>query len=208
MSSFDLRYHSHSFKKWKMPLSNSREKILTSATECFFQHGYSAANISMIARYVGISRVTIHKQFKSKEALFRAVVEKYIDDKNVLLEQYSQASGDFWRETETFLLGSCGELFEEITSSLVRTDLLHAGQSYCKEIIKENELKVRSTIKLRVAKELAEERITLARVAMSIDEFSQIIESAPFGLAVSSLEEDNIAFVKNLIKVFRASTVL
>ena len=70
----------------------------------------------MIARYAEISRVTIHKQFKSKEALFRAVVEKHINENNVLLEKYTQSIGDFWAETEAFTLGRCGELFEEISS--------------------------------------------------------------------------------------------
>lgn len=191
-----------------MTLSNSREKILTSATECFFQHGYSAANISMIARYTGISRVTIHKQFKSKEDLFRAVVVQHFDENNERMDHYIQSSGDFWSDTEAFILGRCGGLFEEITSALIRTDLLHAGQTYCQDIIQEHELQVRKSIQHRLTTEVSEKRITLDKVGISIEEFSRLIESAPFGLALSSLDEDNQAFVKHLIKTFKASTSL
>jgi AcrR family transcriptional regulator len=192
----------------KLILPSSRDRILTCATECFFQHGYIAANISMIARYSEISRVTIHKQFRTKEALFRAVVEKYIADNNVLLQDYSQSTGDFWAETESFILKRCDGLFEEVSSSLIRTDLLHAGQSHCNDIISENEIKVREIISLRISKELAKGRMTLDKIDITIEEFSRVIESAPFGLALSSMEEDSQAFVKHLMKVFKASTAV
>lgn len=185
---------------------SSREKILISATECFFQHGYATANISMVARYAEISRVTIHKQFRSKETLFRAVVEKYIADNNILLNEYRLSSEDFWTETETFILKRCDGLFEEVSSSLIRTDLLHAGQSYCQDIISENELKVREIISTRIIDEVKNKRMTLKKINITVEEFARVIETAPFGLALSSTEEDNQAFVKHLMKVFKAST--
>ncbi len=174
--------------------------------ECFFQHGYAAANISMIARYAGISRVTIHKQFKSKQTLFHAVVENHIAKSNEQLEYYKHSTGDFWSETESLTLERCGGLFDEISSAFIRTDLLHAGQAYCQDIIQKSELQVRESIKLRVAKELNENRMTLSKIGISIEEFSKIIESSPFGLAFSSLEEDNQVFIKHIMKVFKAST--
>ncbi len=189
-------------------MPSSKEKILNSAAECFFQHGYAAANISMIGRYAGISRVTIHKQFKSKEELFRSVIENYFAERSEFLERYTQSKGDFWLETESLILDQCEELFEEVSSAVVRTDLLHAGQSYCQDIIHENVLRVRETIKLRIADELAGNRMTLSKISMSIEEFSQVIESAPLGLAISSVEEDNRSFVKHLMKIFKASTAI
>lgn len=189
-------------------MSNSREKILTSATECFFQHGYAAANISMIARYAEISRVTIHKQFKSKETLFRAVFEKHITNSNERLKFYANSVGDFWSETETFIIARCGGLFEEIPSALIRSDLVHACQSHCQDIIQKSEIKVRETINNRIIKEIDAKRFTLQRIDMTSEEFSRVIESAPFGLALSSLEEDHPAFVGQLMKVFKASTTI
>ena len=72
--------------------------------DCFFQHGYGAANISMVSRYVGISRVTIHKQFKSKELLFRAVVEQHFQQNNLLLDEYKLSEEDFWLETQALII--------------------------------------------------------------------------------------------------------
>lgn len=162
----------------------------------------------MIARYAEISRVTIHKQFKSKEVLFRAVVEKHIDQNNILLEKYTQSTGDFWCETETLILSRCGELFEEITSALVRADLLHAGQSYCQDMMQENEIKARKSIGLRINKEIIEKRMTLSNIDMSVDQLAQVMESAPLGLVLSSLEEDNSVYVSHVMKIFKAATAI
>jgi len=197
------------FKNMRLKtLPSSTDIILTSAKECFFQHGYAAANISMIGRYAEISRVTIHKQFKSKEDIFRSVVEKHIHDNYGFLERYVQSEGDFWAETESFILNRCGGMFEEISSSIVRTDLLHAGQSYCLDIIHKNIIRVRESISFRIEKELSEKRITLKNIDISVEEFSRLIESAPLGLVVESQEKDNIGYVKHLMKVFKASSAL
>lgn len=187
-------------------MSNTRDKILTSATECFFQHGYSATNISMISRYIKISRVTIHKQFTSKEILFRAVLEKYMADKGDNLAHYIKSSGDFWQETETFIIDRCRGLFEEISSALVRADLVHAGQTYCQDLIKENEIKVRESIHCRIKIEIEASRLTLQKINISSEELSRVIESASIGLAVSNLSNDTPTVVRNLINVFKAST--
>lgn len=178
------------------------------ATECFFQHGYSAANISMISRYTQVSRVTIHKLFKSKDVLFRAVIEHYVANKAERLTKYSQSTGDFWQETENFILDRCRGLFEEVSSAMVRSDLVYAGKTYCQDIIKDNEIKVREAMLSRIMIEINAKRLTLDHVALSANDFSRVLESASIGLAVSSLANDTQTVVKNLIQVFKASTAL
>ena len=189
-------------------MPTSRDKILTSALDCFFQHGYSAANISMISRYADISRVTIHKQFKSKEDLFRSVVESYIQSNQEKLNTFSDSTGDFWFEAQELTIDRCRGLFDEITSSVIRTDLLHAGQSYCSDIIQANEQLVRGILTQRILTEIENDRMTLAKIDISAEQLARLIESAPLGLALSSEGESNQAFVQQLMKVFKASTTL
>ena len=43
---------------------------------------------------------------------------------------------------------------------------------------------------------------------MSVQALAQAIEVAPLGIALSSLEEDNTAYIKNLMKLFKASTAI
>jgi len=49
-----------------------REAILNVAREVFFEEGYSAASMSMIAARLGGSKGTLYNYFKSKEELFAA----------------------------------------------------------------------------------------------------------------------------------------
>jgi TetR/AcrR family transcriptional regulator, mexJK operon transcriptional repressor len=52
-----------------------RANILSVAREVFFEQGYAATNMSMVAARLGGSKGTLWSYFPSKEALFSAVVE-------------------------------------------------------------------------------------------------------------------------------------
>lgn len=55
----------------------------------FFEEGYAAASMSMIAQRLGGSKATLYAYFKSKEELFRAiVVEQCNQVQDVLAAQY------------------------------------------------------------------------------------------------------------------------
>lgn len=53
-----------------------REAILRVAREVFFEEGYSAASMSMIAARLGGSKGTLYNYFKNKEELFAAHIEQ------------------------------------------------------------------------------------------------------------------------------------
>ncbi len=175
--------------------------------ECFFQHGYSTANISMVSRHAGISRVTIHKQFKSKEVLFRAVVEQYFQQTNILINAYTSSEGSFWQETQALITQRCEGLFNNVSSSLVRADLLHAGQAFCRDLIAEKEDLIIKSIQSRIEQEIAANRLTLSKINLSSETLAQTLHFAPFGITVSVSEQSNTAFVENLISIFQASTM-
>lgn len=188
-------------------LQSTTEKILNTATECFFQHGYDTANISMVSRYAGISRVTIHKQFTSKEVLFRAVVEQHFKQHNILLNNYSRSESNFWQETYELIIQRCEGLFNDVSSSLVRANLLHAGHAFCKDLIEAEEALIKQSIQARIEKEIAENRLTLSRVNLSAEALAETLHFAPFGITISVTNQDNVVFVKNLMSVFKASTL-
>jgi AcrR family transcriptional regulator len=182
------------------------DKILSTAMDCFFQHGYDISNISMVSRYAGISRVTIHKQFKSKEILFRAVVEKHFQQHNILISNYSKSEINFWQETQALIIQRCEGFFNDVSSSLVRANLLHAGQAYCKDLIQAEEGLCKNSIRSRIEKEISANRLTLNKIGLSADELAETVHFAPFGITVSVSDQNNIAFVENLMAVFKAST--
>ncbi len=55
-------------------------RILNSAREQFVRFGYSKVTTDEIASELGISKKTLYKHFPTKEALFRAVMRRTMDD--------------------------------------------------------------------------------------------------------------------------------
>lgn len=60
----------------KQPLTK-RDEIIRSAFEMFFKHGFHATGVDIVLANTGISKRTLYKYFRSKEALVAAIVEYY-----------------------------------------------------------------------------------------------------------------------------------
>ena len=56
----------------------TKEKILEEAFKLFLQKGYSEVSISVVQEELGIGRATLYYYFKSKEDLFKTVIDHYI----------------------------------------------------------------------------------------------------------------------------------
>lgn len=196
------------FRCWFPHLLKSTEKIINTATYCFFQQGYSGANITGISRHAGISRVTIHKQFSSKKELFRGVVINHFAKSKPCIIEYSTSRGDFWQETEVLLLKRCEGVFDGISSALIRSELIHCGQAYCKDIIDAAELEEVNFIEKRLLEELHQQRITLTNLNINAHDFARLIEAIPKGIAVSSFETESQSFISHTLRLFKAATEL
>lgn len=55
---------------------NTRGKLLTAAALCFAEKGYSGCSIAEIAKRAEVAQGTMYVHFKSKEALFKAMIEE------------------------------------------------------------------------------------------------------------------------------------
>lgn len=87
----------------------SREKILKAAAKVFVRSGY-ASNLDMVANEAGVVRRTVYDQFKSKEELFRAVIQ-YLTEEQIYSRFKIEEGGDlrdnlihFAREYLDFIL--------------------------------------------------------------------------------------------------------
>ena len=77
----------------------------------------------------------------------------------------------------------------------------------CKDLIEAEETVIKQSIQVRIEKEVAENRLTLQKVGLSAETLAETLHFAPFGITVSVSNQDNLAFVKNLMSVFKASTL-
>lgn len=55
------------------------EQLLTVALKEFLANGYGGASMSQVVRAAGISKTTLYSRFNSKEALFRAIMERQVE---------------------------------------------------------------------------------------------------------------------------------
>ncbi len=61
------------------PMKNKKEEILQAAEEEFARNGYEGANISRIAKRVGVTHVLLYYHFQNKENLFIEVLQRKIE---------------------------------------------------------------------------------------------------------------------------------
>ncbi len=61
------------------PMKNKKEDILQAAEEEFARNGYEGANISRIAKRVGVTHVLLYYHFQNKENLFTEVLQRKIE---------------------------------------------------------------------------------------------------------------------------------
>ena len=182
------------------------KKIVSAARECFFQHGYHATNVSLIARYAGISRATIYKSFCSKEALFQAMVENKFAEYDIALTEYAAANGDFWQETENLFVNRCQGVFDEISSQMIRTELVHAGHTHCQALMDKEQEDMLNVMIKRLEQEITAKRITLDRINMTSTQFAIAMQTMPIGIFFSSNEANDLGSLKQVLTIFRVAT--
>lgn len=186
---------------------NTQDRIIDVATECFFQHGYNATTISMISRYAKISRVTIHKYFQSKEIIFREVVKHYFDIRQENVKQYIESNDEFWCLTNKLIKDRCRSIFENISSAIIRSDLVHAGNAFCRDLITEQKQLVCLAIKTKLLTAIERGEVTLKRLEIDIDEFAESIESITDGPIVSPLDESSMKQIDYMLDIYRAASM-
>src|SRR5579872_5166282 len=56
------------------------DRVLDAAMRVFRRHGFRRSSIEQAAEEAGLTRQALYHHFKSKEALFRAVIERLYED--------------------------------------------------------------------------------------------------------------------------------
>ena len=73
---------------------NAKAEILKAADQLFAEVGFDAATTREIAELSGVNKALIHYHFKSKEALFEALLDRYYQELNQTLLQAMNRPGD------------------------------------------------------------------------------------------------------------------
>jgi len=60
-------------------MENTREYIIDEAYKLFLNHSYEAVSINEISKAIGFTKGALYHHFSSKEDLFKAVIDKYLN---------------------------------------------------------------------------------------------------------------------------------
>ncbi len=186
--------------------SPSAIRVLDAAETCFFQHGFTLANISMISRESGVSRVTIHKHFNDKAGVFRAYCHFKFAADQALLQQYRQGPLPAWSAIEEILDSWAQPLFEEINNKAVLNDLIHALHLHCEDIYQQHRHALRLCIADLLARGLKQGELQLGAVGMTAQELATLIELAFNGLINSSQDNLDRTLITRMLQIYRAAT--
>lgn len=161
-----------------------QDRILDAAIRVFRRHGFRRSSIEQAAEAAGLTRQALYHHFSSKEALFRAVLERLYE--NALAVEIGAA------EAAEQAGGSLGDIIVAAVSARLR-ELLSSldGSPHIEELFSEHLLQARDlyqTYAARYAKQIA---ATIARVCrkqklalnkgMSTRELARCIEMAVHG---------------------------
>lgn len=73
-------------------IHNRTDLIINAADELFAHYGYERTSIEDIAKHLGISKGSIYLDFKTKEDIFLAVVERHADKFHAIINELVQNS--------------------------------------------------------------------------------------------------------------------
>ncbi len=188
-------------------MSNStQQQILDGARKCFFQHGYKASNMSLISQYAGFSRVTLHKHFKNKDLVFRAVCNEYQEKCHQSCFPIVKANLNCWDAIAQSMGVWSKSIFEEVNDRLVYKDLHYHAQQVAEDIFLDAHLKLESVLCQLIKAGVEKKEISLTKMQLSDQQFAKIIISSMNGINTNTQPELIRETTDQVLNIFRLAS--
>src|SRR5246127_742126 len=139
------------------PKAPPQDRILDAAMRVFRRHGFRRSSIEQAAEEAGLTRQALYHHFASKEALFRAVIERLYEQGLAAEITAAKAAEDEGLELADILLAEIGARMHSLFASL-------KGSPHIEELFSEHLMQARDlyqSYSTRFADEIA---ATIARV--------------------------------------------
>ena len=104
---------------------DTKEKIIEAAMKCFSVRGLHQTKISDIVREAGLAQGTFYLYFKSKEALFRSIMEDHIGHTVQLLERERRRFPAFGEGEPETMKRYLKNLYMELLDDYRRKKVIH-----------------------------------------------------------------------------------
>ena len=171
--------------------AETEQKILFSARQCFFRHGYKAANMTLISEYAGYSRATIHKYFKNKDDAFRQVIHQFQQQANQACQPIMQQDLECWVGINLIMQAWLKPTFDEVSDQFVLNDLKFHVQQVAADLFQQARKGVEDMLCELINNAASQGNISLSLVALTPRKLAKLLLASLDGLR-GHLEKDQL----------------
>ncbi|EAT13955.1 TetR/AcrR family transcriptional regulator [Bermanella marisrubri] len=186
---------------------STKQAVLLGARQCFFQHGYSASNMTLISQYTGYSRVTVHKYLHNKDDAFRQVCQDFqinaTQASQLVLEEHEF---DCWQSIRQVMLIWMTPTFEEVSDEQVMGDLKYHAQTIAKDIFDEARKSVSNMCAQLLNRGIQRNEIQLSKLGITSNQLSDILVACLDGVRGHMANQEVKAACDNILKIYELAT--
>jgi AcrR family transcriptional regulator len=162
----------------------AQDRILDAAMRVFRRHGFRRSSIEQAAEEAGLTRQALYHHFDSKEALFRAVIERLYENSLAAEIAAAKAAEEQGRDLADILIAEIGARLQALFASL-------EGSPHIEELFSEHLAQARNLYQAYATRFADEVAATIARVCrkrkltlaggVSVRELARCVEMAIHG---------------------------
>ena len=89
-------------------MASSKDLILENSKQLFAENGFKGTTIAQIAKTSKVTDAAIYRHYKSKQQIFDGIVETFLADYRVLLDQIKERQKSGYCLIENLILDLCG----------------------------------------------------------------------------------------------------
>ena len=184
-----------------------QDRILDAAMRVFGRHGFRRSSIEQAAEEAGLTRQALYHHFASKEALFRAVIERLYEQSLAAETAAAKAAEEEDLELAQILVAEIGARMQSLLASL--KDSPHTEELFSEHLAQARDLyqsysnRFADEIATTIARVCRKRKLTLAS-GVSLRELARCVEMAVHGTksAFPSMQPVD-AFLKQLETMLR-----
>jgi AcrR family transcriptional regulator len=162
--------------------SNTEQKILTGARQCFFRHGYKASNMTLISEYAGFSRATTHKHFKNKDDAFRQVLMQVKQQANEACQPIMENNLECWTNISLIVQIWLKPTFEEAGDQRIINDLKYHVQQVAEDIFQQARQDIADMLYDLLTKAEKKNDISLDKTGLEARELARLLLASLDGI--------------------------
>ena len=187
----------------KILITNTEEKVLIGARQCFFRHGYKASNMTLISEYAGYSRATIHKYFKNKDDAFCQVIHQFQQQANDACQPIVAQNLECWESINLVMQAWLKPTFDEVNDQHILNDLKYHAQHIAKDTFEQARQDVEDIFCTLLETAEQQGNLSLDNLPINARKLSRLLLASLDGLR-GHLEKQNLEQASNdILRIFQ-----